>query len=268
MDEPRLIEPQPMRRQCFSTRRERAMRSLTEVHTGEVRTIFARSFLTASTRPPVEVEPMLTMRTSPLTRAWTREPLLVPVVLTPRSRRRRKNEISSSTKMSGSRLSLRPRTLPTRRSARQSVGSIIVPTPMSPPGTAYLSSFCSASRVTIREKIGSHAILPAESLETIPGRTSISSPSLSTPRTIEPPATPPLRLATEHPGLLTSNERMMIIRGSETKSRFGIGTFVSASRMTSRLSPSWAEMGITGARSATVPLMNARIWAYCSCACD
>ena len=38
----------------------------TSVHTGWVSSILARSFLTAITRPPVESEPMLTIRVSPL----------------------------------------------------------------------------------------------------------------------------------------------------------------------------------------------------------
>ena len=67
-----------------------------------------------------------------------------------------------------------PHTCPTRRSARLSVGSIFVPTPMSPPGTAYCSSFVSARRLTMRERMGVHVIFPESSFETIPGRTSIS----------------------------------------------------------------------------------------------
>ena len=48
---------------------------------------------------------------------------------------------------------------------------------MSPPGTAYWSSFCSVKRETIREKIGMHWIFPSWVLDTIPGRTSISWPT-------------------------------------------------------------------------------------------
>lgn len=40
-----------------------------------------------------------------------------------------------------------------------------------------------------------------------------------------PPATPPLRSSTSDPGLLTSKDRMTIIRGSDTKSRRGTGIF-------------------------------------------
>ena len=53
-------------------------------------------------------------------------------------------------------------------------------TPMSPPGTAYCSSFCSANNDTIRDKIGRHCIFPSCVLETIPGRTSISCPTYIT----------------------------------------------------------------------------------------
>lgn len=58
-------------RQCFSTRRLRAIFSPTSVHTGLVRTILARSALTALTRPPVDSEPMLTISTSFLDSFWT-----------------------------------------------------------------------------------------------------------------------------------------------------------------------------------------------------
>lgn len=36
------------------------------VQTGEMRTIFAKSLRTAMTRPPVDVDPMLTIKVSPL----------------------------------------------------------------------------------------------------------------------------------------------------------------------------------------------------------
>lgn len=58
-------------RQCFSTRRLRAIFSPTSVHTGLVRTILARSAFTALTRPPVDSEPMFTIRTSFLESFWT-----------------------------------------------------------------------------------------------------------------------------------------------------------------------------------------------------
>lgn len=64
-----------------------------------------------------------------------------------------------------------PRTCPTKRSALQSVGSILVPTPISPPGTANCSSFCSVYKETILLNIGLHVNLPSESLLTRPGRT-------------------------------------------------------------------------------------------------
>lgn len=58
-------------RQCFSTRLLRAIFSPTSVHTGFVRTIFAKSALTALTRPPVDREPMFTISTSFLDNFWT-----------------------------------------------------------------------------------------------------------------------------------------------------------------------------------------------------
>lgn len=64
-----------------------------------------------------------------------------------------------------------PNTCPTSRSARQRVGSIFVPTPIRPPGTANWSSFCSVYKDTIREKIGRQVSFPSESLLTKPGLT-------------------------------------------------------------------------------------------------
>lgn len=52
--------------------------------------------------------------------------------------------------------------------------------PMRPPGTANCSSFCSAKRETILEKMGLQVSLPSLSLDTKPGRTSISMPTCKT----------------------------------------------------------------------------------------
>lgn len=69
-----------------------------------------------------------------------------------------------------------------------------------------------------------------------------------------PPATPPLRSSTSDPGLLTSNDRMTISLGLEVKSLTGIGIFLERySQITSMLYFSWAEIGMMGAPSATVP---------------
>ncbi len=122
--------------------------------------------------------------------------------------------------------------------------------PMSPPGTAYCSSFCSAKRDTIRDKMGRHWIFPSAVFETIPGRTSISWPTyiqelgrgracdgerererrereererererdpshtLSTPLSMLPPATPPFRSSTSDPGLFTSKDRITMDEGN------------------------------------------------------
>lgn len=78
--------------------------------------------------------------------------------------------------------------------------------------------------------------------------------TVSTPCKILPPATPPFRSSTSHPGLLTSKERITIRRGGETKSRTGTGIFfVIYSHNTSILYFNCAEIGTTGAPSATVP---------------
>mmetsp|Transcript_19488 Transcript_19488/g.54209 ORF Transcript_19488/g.54209 Transcript_19488/m.54209 type:complete len:200 (-) Transcript_19488:609-1208(-) len=141
---------------------------------------------------------------------------------------------------------------------------------MSPPGTAYSSSLFSAKREMMRERMGVHDILPSWSFLTMPGRISISAFLRSTPHRMEPPATPPLRSTTSSPGLFTSKERMMIMRGSDVKSRVGTGIFLAMySATTSMLYRSWAEMGMMGDFSATVPSMKALMSSYCcSAACS
>lgn len=128
-----------------------------------------------------------------------------------------------------------------------------------------------------------HLTLPSLSFVTIPGRTSISSLTFKTPictliftnlslifsfsflveeggclpRMILPPATPPFKSSTSAPGLLTSKERITIKLGEEVKSLTGMGIFFTMySQITSMLNLSWAEMGIMGAPSATVPNSN------------
>ena len=90
----------PTSRQCFSIRRERATFSPTSVQAGEVSWIFARSALTLSTRPPVEVDPMLINNSSFLTSLETFVCFLSSV-LTPSRRRSRKRLISNSTLQCG-----------------------------------------------------------------------------------------------------------------------------------------------------------------------
>mmetsp|Transcript_13089 Transcript_13089/g.31742 ORF Transcript_13089/g.31742 Transcript_13089/m.31742 type:complete len:363 (+) Transcript_13089:311-1399(+) len=259
---PACIWPQPMSRQCFSTRLESATFSPSFVHTGAVSCILHRSDLTAMTRAPVHMDPMFSISTSPLDSFATLPCFSLPCVRTPSNRRSKKKFTSSSVKTCGS-LPTSPSTWPTSRSARVSVGSTVVPTPMSPPGTAYCSWFCSAKSDTIRLLMGVHLIFPSASLLTIPGRTSTSWPILSTPCRIDPPATPPWISSTSAPGLLTSKERMTIILAGDVKSRLGTGIFLQMySHTTSMLYLSCAEMGITGAPSAMVPWMNLQMASY------
>lgn len=78
--------------------------------------------------------------------------------------------------------------------------------------------------------------------------------TFNTPLKILPPATPPFRSSTSQPGLFTSNDRITINLGSEVKSLKGTGIFfVMYSHKTSILYFNCAEIGITGAPSATVP---------------
>lgn len=120
--------------------------------------------------------------------------------------------------------------------------------------------------------------MPSLSLDTNPGRTSISMPTydkgsihrsfgeinlmietnpihtFSTPLRMLPPATPPFKSSTSQPGLFTSKDRITINRGSDVKSLIGTGIFlVMYSHSTSMLYFSCAEIGIIGAPSATVP---------------
>lgn len=75
----------------------------------------------------------------------------------------------------------------------------------------------------ILEKIGVHLIAPLECFPITPGRIYTSSPTLSTPLRIDPPATPPFKESMSSPGLFTSNDRMIIILGVLVKSRSGMG---------------------------------------------
>mmetsp|Transcript_49595 Transcript_49595/g.72492 ORF Transcript_49595/g.72492 Transcript_49595/m.72492 type:complete len:238 (-) Transcript_49595:449-1162(-) len=144
-----------------------------------------------------------------------------------------------------------------------------VPTPIRPPGTAYCRSLASAYSDTTLLKMGVHLTPPLASLATMPGRTSISSPTRSTPCRMEPPATPPRRPSTLSPGLFTSKDRITISRGTLVKSRTGTGTSLARySQTTSMLYLSTAETGTTGAASATVPATNRLICSCCASACS
>ena len=68
---------------------DNAIFSPTSVHTGVVRPILAKSALTAMTLPPVDREPMLTIKTSLFVNFCTFAAFLSPSVLTPRSLLRR-----------------------------------------------------------------------------------------------------------------------------------------------------------------------------------
>lgn len=87
---PAWIIPHPIRRQCFSTLRLSAIFSPLLVHTGDVNCSLARSFFTAITRAPVDIDPIFSIRISPLASFDTFPCFSVPFVLTPISLRRRK----------------------------------------------------------------------------------------------------------------------------------------------------------------------------------
>ena len=72
--------------------------------------------------------------------------------------------------------------------------------------------------------------------------------------------TPPLTSRQFEPGLLISNERATSMTGAASGSRTGSGMVVSrASMRAPMLIDFWAETGMTGAFSATVPFTKALI---------
>ena len=85
----------PTNLQCFSILLESATFSPTSVHAGLVSWIFAKSAFTLKTRPPVEVDPILMSSNSFLT-SFVTLVCFLSSDLTPRRRRRRKRDISSS----------------------------------------------------------------------------------------------------------------------------------------------------------------------------
>ena len=115
--------------------------------------------------------------------------------------------------------------------------------------------------------MGRTVYFPSLSFCTMPGLTSISSPTFNTPCMMDPPATPPCKSSTSQPGLLTSNERMTIMRGLHLKSRRGTRIVLHKySHTMSKLYFNTAEMGMIGASPATVPATNFRISSCCCCA--
>ena len=83
----------PTSRQCFSIRRDNATFSPISVQAGDVSWIFARSALTLSTRPPVEVEPIL-IRSSSFFTSFVTFVCFLSSLFTPSSRRSKNKLIS------------------------------------------------------------------------------------------------------------------------------------------------------------------------------
>mmetsp|Transcript_27028 Transcript_27028/g.71160 ORF Transcript_27028/g.71160 Transcript_27028/m.71160 type:complete len:269 (+) Transcript_27028:545-1351(+) len=161
--------------------------------------------------------------------------------------------------MSG-RLPTSPRTCPVRRSPRVRQGSILVPTPISPPGTANSRSNISAWRPSTTVTSGVHTKPPSPLSLQRPGRISIRCPRRSTPWVSEPPTTPPMRCSTSWPGLFTLKLRRMYMRAGPARFRAGTGIRAMYSASTSMLHESCADMGTTGDFSATVPATNSLMW--------
>jgi len=113
---------------------------------------------------------------------------------------------------------------PTNESALVINGSTLKPTPISPPGTAYIKAFLSALRDVIYDSISLQFTAPVLGFLVMrPGLIEILSPTFNTPRRIVPPATPPTNFSASVPGLFTSKERIIIIYGGDVKSLTGTG---------------------------------------------
>ena len=92
---PPVMSPQPMSLHWPSTLRLSVILWPTSVHTGHWRLILAKSALTADTVPPVDSDPMLTLRNSAFLSFCTLAPFLsVPGATVPSRRRSNKNDIS------------------------------------------------------------------------------------------------------------------------------------------------------------------------------
>lgn len=86
---PAEIVPHPTNLQCFNILLDKATFSPISVQAGEISVILAKSALTLVTFPPVDVDPMLTMSTSPFVSLATLVCFLSSD-LTPSKRRSRK----------------------------------------------------------------------------------------------------------------------------------------------------------------------------------
>ena len=98
-----------------------------------------------------------------------------------------------------------PAILPTSESDFVRLGSRPVPIATRPPGVASSSFNVPASNDRTVVTIGSQ-VTPLPDSTFLPGRISISSPTLRLPSMSEPPMTPPLRLVSFVPGTFTSND--------------------------------------------------------------
>ena len=137
---------------------------------------------------------------------------------------------------------------PERESDFVNEGSSLVPIAINPPGVATSTVVVPAWRPYTSASSTSVAM---------PGLISISSPTLSCPHNNEPPMTPPTKFSGAVPGLLTSKERAIYMRGGFSRSLGGVGMTVSTACINiSIFTECIAETGIMGAFSAIVPLTN------------
>jgi len=159
-------------------------------------------------------------------------------------------------------------TFPANLSLLVKDGSMRVPKAMRPPGTANCNSFCSSTlMLVILVLIGWHLTTFWFSYIILPGLISIMSPTLRTPSSMHPPTTPPAKFSMDVPGLLMSNERMIINLGGTFRIRLGTGIqFTIYSKTKSIFIPLCAEIGTIGEFSAILYLVKSLILACCSIA--
>ena len=173
-------------------------------HTGFVNSTRTLCYLTDITLAPRDWLPTLIMSISSALKELTLLSLcpssLDAVYLTPRSLFSKKYETSISLSTSGIYPGW-PIICPTKESALVINGSTLIPTPISPPGTAYIRAFLSAFSDVICDSISLHWTAPVLWFLVIsPGLIEILSPTLSTPRRMVPPATPPKSFSAWVPG--------------------------------------------------------------------
>ena len=153
------ISPQPISLKLLSTLLLIAILSPIFAHTGFVNSTRTLCYLTDITLAPRDWLPTLIISISSALKELTLFTLwpssALPLYLTPRSLFNKKYETSISLSTSGIKFGW-PIICPTKESALVMNGSTLIPTPISPPGTAYIRAFLSALSDVICDWISFH----------------------------------------------------------------------------------------------------------------